>query len=118
MMVGPTRTELLAATRGWLESEPAATDGFLRKVAANAMGIVGRELEIWPAEEAAALERLSAILKETGDFETLTVALAEAIRDGRINGADPMVADHLKRTALAQLAVDQPRYRHSLIVTE
>lgn len=114
MMVDPTKEELVAAARRWLEGEPTPADGFHRKVAANALGIVERELTLWPAEEKAAVERLSVILKEMGDFDTLSKALAQAIREGRIDAQNPQVFDHLKRTALAQLAVDQPRYAHGL----
>lgn len=113
-MRGPTKEELVKAVRGWLEGEPTTADGFHRKVAANAMGIIERELTHWPACEAAAVARMSAILGETGSYDTLNDALAEAIRNGVINANDPKVFAHLKQTSLDMLAVDQPRYRHSL----
>lgn len=113
-MHGPTKEELVKAVSGWLSGEPTPADGFHRKVAANAMGIIERELALWPACEAAAIARMSAILGEAGDYDTLNDALAEAIRDGVVNASDPKVLAHLKQTALDMLAVDQPRYRHSL----
>lgn len=113
-MHGPTKEELVKAVSGWLSGEPTPADGFHRKVAANAMGIVERELVLWPACEAAAIARMSAILGETSDYDSLNDALAGAIRNGIVNASDPKVFAHLKQTALDMLAVDQPRYRHSL----
>lgn len=118
MMRGPTKEELVAAARHWMENPPTPADGFHRKVAANALGIVERELTVWPAHEAAAIERLRALLGRDGDFDTLTIALAQGLRDGTVLATDPAVFDHLKRTALAQLSVDQPRYRHELTLPE
>lgn len=114
MIEGPRKEELLAATTAWLEGAPTSADGFHRKVAANALGIVSRELAQWPAAEAAAVARMQAILGRDGDYATLNLALAEALRDGTVSGDDPLVFDHLRRTALDTLAIDQPRYRHEL----
>lgn len=113
-MKGPTKEELVRAVRGWMEGEPTTADGFHRKVAANAMGIVERELTLWPAAEARAIERMSAILGERGSYDALNDALAEAIRSGAVDAMSPPVFAHLKQTALDMLAVDQPRYRHEL----
>jgi len=118
MMTGPTMKELVSATRGWLEGEPTSADGFHRRVAANALGIVERELALWPRARAEAEQRLKAILHRDGDFDVLSVALAEAIGEGRVDAQDPEVFAHMKRTALDMLAVDQPRYRHALSVSE
>ena len=113
-MRGPSKEELVKAVRGWLEGEPTAADGFHRKVAANALGIVERELLQWPEAQAQAVARMSDILGHSGDFDALNDALAEAIRTGAIDASQPKVFAHLKQTALDMLAVDQPRYRHEL----
>ena len=114
MIEGPRKDELLEATIAWLEMAPTSADGFHRKVAANALGIVRRELMQWPAAEAAAVARMGAILGRDGDYATLNVALAEALRQGAVSAEDPAVFDHLRRTALDTLVIDQPRYRHEL----
>lgn len=114
MIEGPRKDELLAATTAWLEGAPTSADGFHRKVAANALGIVSRELAQWPAAEAAAVARMRTILGRDGDYETLNAALAEALRAGTVSGEDLLVFDHLRRLALDTLAIDQPRYRHEL----
>lgn len=114
MIEGPRKDELLAATVAWLEGAPTTADGFHRKVAANALGIVSRELAQWPAAEVAAVARMRAILGRDGDYGTLNAALAEGLRKGTISGDNPAVFDHLRRMALDTLAIDQPRYRHEL----
>lgn len=114
MIEGPSRDELLQATTAWLEDATAPIEAFHRKVAANALGMVSRELAQWPAAEAAAVARMQAILGREGDYATLNAALAEALRDETVSAEDPAVFDHLRRTALDMLAIDQPRYRHEL----
>lgn len=114
MIEGPRKEELVEATTAWLEGAPTSADGFHRKVAANALGIVSRELAQWPAAEAAAVARMGTILGVDGDYGSLNAALAERLRDGSVSGDDPAVFDHLRRTALDTLAIDQPRYRHEL----
>lgn len=114
MIEGPTREELVKATVGWLNDTSAPVSGFHRKVAANALGIVAREMEQWPAAEAAAVQRMQAILGREGNYKTLNADLARALREGSVDGNDPAVFEHLRRSALDMLAIDQPRYRHEL----
>ncbi len=114
MIEGPNRAELLKATIDWLDDNTAAVSGFHRKVAANALGIVTRELAQWPDAENEAVQRMQAILGREGDYTTLNAALASALREGTLDGENPVVFDHLRRTVLDMLAVDQPRYRHEL----
>ena len=110
----PTAAELLEAVCGWLGAEDAAAGGFHRRVARNVIDIVRRELALWPTMEAEAVQRMAALLGHEGTFVELEAELAEAIRTGRIAEDDPGLRDHLKRTALDALAVDQPRYVHEL----
>lgn len=114
MIEGPRKEELLEGTAAWLEDAAAPVEGFHRKVAANALGIVSRELAQWPAAEAAAVARMRVIVGRDGDYATLNVVLAQALREGTVSAEDPAVFDHLRRTALDMLAIDQPRYRHEL----
>ena len=114
MIEGPRKEELVEAVIAWLEDASAPVEGFHRKVAANALGIVRRELAQWPAAEAAAVARMGAILGREGGYAALNLALAQALREGALSAEDPAVFDHLRRTALDTLAIDQPRYRHEL----
>lgn len=113
MIERPTVDELLQALSSWLGNDDAP-DAYARKLAQNAIGIVRREANLWPAAEAKAVRRLSGILGKEGDFRTLTAKLAEEIRAGRLSGFEPAVVQHLKQTAIDIIAIDQPNYRHSL----
>jgi hypothetical protein len=79
-------------------------------VAAHAVDIVRRQLELAPAAEAAERCRLAALLGSEGELATLNRLLCERIRDGTIGLHTPGLADHLWQVTLHKLAVDQPNY--------
>jgi hypothetical protein len=107
----PTAAELIAAVAQFLEDEvrPELSGrlSFHAKVAANALRIVERELTGTAAEdERASLRSLAG----DGDLLELNTVLANKIRTGELSIEDPMVRDHLIRSALTRLAVDSPHY--------
>jgi hypothetical protein len=83
---------------------------FQARVAANALDLVGRQIELAPAEEAAEMERLKALLGRDAPLADLNAALAEALASGALDLTSPGVEAHLFATTLAKLAVDQPSY--------
>lgn len=89
-----------------LDSRPA----FQARVAANALDIVRRELEIAPHANAEELARLKQLLGQSGDLATLNWALCRRIAEGELGLETPGLADHLWETTLAKLAIDQPGY--------
>lgn len=110
MHESPSVAELIEAVRRFLleTAAPALTGqaAFHARVAANALAIVAREAALRPGADAAAADRLAALL---GPGAT-TADLAEAIREGRVTRATPGLTAHLRACALDQLAVDQPDY--------
>lgn len=114
MIAHPTAQELVEAVAAWLDNPGSGADDYGRRVARNALAIVARELDQGPEMSAAAQARMVALLGRTGDAATLNAALAEAIRSGSLADDNPALMDHLKRTTLDVLAIDQPRYRHAL----
>lgn len=110
----PTATELVAAVADFLEREvQPALDGrlaFHTKVAANALRIVRRELTDGPSAAAADLVRLRELTGADGDLPTLNAVLARQIRDGELPVEDPALRDHLVRSVLSRIAIDNPRY--------
>ena len=68
-----------------------------------AYGLVAREVE-----------RMRALLHRDGTRDELDAALAAAIRSGMIAPDDPALVAHLKATALDTIAIDQPKYAHTL----
>jgi len=110
----PTPAQLLAAVAAFLRDEalPAlqGATAYQARVAANMLDIARRQLELAPALEAAELDRLRSLLGTDGDLAALNRLLCERIAAGTVTLATPGLADHLWRTTLAKLAVDQPGY--------
>ena len=114
MHSGPTAAQLCAAVARWLDAGATGADGFHGKVAANALAIVARELDLGPEAEARALDRLTALTARTGTFADLEAALCKMIDAGTIPITDPALQAHLRATAHDRLAIDQPRYQSLL----
>jgi len=108
MLDNPPAAVLIAEARKALEEGLAP--GFPQKVAANAVGIAERELELGPEFAAAEMTRLMALVGETGDLAARNRRLAEAVRTGAIALDDAALIDHLILTAIAKLEIDQPGY--------
>ena len=106
---------LRRAVADWRAAPPdPARAAFLARVAQNAEDIAARDDALGPAARTDAVSRMRRLLDRDGAFEALQAALAEALRNGGIGYDDPALLDHLRRTALDELAVEQPRYRHAL----
>ena len=103
----PTATELVDAVRDHLVEEVApqmeGSAAFHLKVAANALGIVARELREAPAMEAALARRLDAL----GVADE--AALAAGIREGELDGR-PEVAATVRALVVDRLRVANPRW--------
>ena len=114
MITAPTAGELIDAVIGFIETRVAPQmkdrDVFLARVAVNALAAVKREIAEGPAAEAAATERLAALLGHDGTFAGLNAALCEALRAGDMDLATPGVFDHLKASIIDQVSIDQPNY--------
>lgn len=110
----PTSAELLEAVANFihkdalpnLEGRPA----FLARVAANAVEIVRRELELASAADAAAQKQLSELLGQSGSLDTLNEELCNRIQHGELTLETPGLEDYLWDMALREIAVDQPKY--------
>ncbi len=110
----PRTDELIESVRDFLRGDVMGqTQGrtnFLARVASNSLDIVLRELTLGPAHLAAEQARLQALLGERGTLEDLRWSLVRGLRDGTIALDRPGLADHLRQTAVGQVAIDQPRY--------
>ena len=114
----PTPAELVTAVREFLEEQAMpqleGRAAFHARVAANALAIVARQLELGPQAETAELTRLRDLLPELrqgqGTLEELNRELCGRIRSGDLDCETPGLAEHLRRTTLDKLAVDQPKY--------
>ena len=88
----------------------SAHAAFHARVAANALDIVKRELELRPTAEGAEHARLRELLAHHGSLEELNSLLSSRIAAGEITLQTPGLAAHLWATTLAKVAIDQPKY--------
>jgi hypothetical protein len=110
----PTPSEVLGAVARFLKevvvAETKGATAFNVRVAANALEMMRRQLDLAPGAEARELASLKAILNADGDLAELNAELARRLADGDLDLATPGVADHLWDVTLTKLAVDQPTY--------
>jgi hypothetical protein len=110
----PTPAEVLAAVARFLKDEVApATEGrlsFQARVAANALEMMRRHLDLAPMAEATEQARLTKLLGRDGDLMDLNIELSRRLAAGEADLSTPGLADHLWATTLAKMAVDQPSY--------
>ncbi|MBI3675320.1 MAG: hypothetical protein HY243_01715 [Proteobacteria bacterium] len=114
MMDQPSIRELVEAVRSFLETkampELKGHTAFHARVAANALGIVSRELELGGQATSEEVKRLTTLLKHEGSLEELNRELCKQIRDGRMALETPGLAEHLEASMRDKIAIDQPNY--------
>ena len=110
----PSIRELVEAVRSFLETkampELKGHTAFHARVAANALGIVARELELGGKATSEEVKRLTTLLKREGSLEELNRELCKQIRDGRMALETPGLAEHLEASMRDKIAIDQPNY--------
>jgi hypothetical protein len=111
-MSGTESMELLAAVRTFLREEVlpemAGFKGYNVRVAANALGIVARELEMG-AGLAALDEQIALKLGLDVQVGPITRMIALALRDGTLV-ADEKVLHYLRKRSLLAISIDNPKY--------
>jgi|ERR1043165_7783831 hypothetical protein len=122
MMDQPSLRELVDAVREFIETtampELKGHTAFHARVAANALGIVSRQLERGAAADTAELQRLRAVLGREGTLEELNRMLCEAIRSGAVEIVSPSLQQHLELTTRDKIEIDQPGYSGLRIARE
>ncbi len=110
----PTPSEVIGAVAAFLKTVVAAetigATSFQARVAANALEMMRRQLDLAPAADTAEHQRLNALLGHDGELLELNAELSRRIAAGEMDLATPGLSDHLWATTLAKLAVDQPTY--------
>ncbi|MCA6110053.1 DUF6285 domain-containing protein [Bradyrhizobium cenepequi] len=110
----PTPNELIKAVADFLRSEIAPAikghNAFKLRVGINALDLVTRQLALAHAADAAEAARLKQLLGIDGSLIELNRMLSEKIAKGEVDLQTPGLADHLWRTTMDKLAVDQPNY--------
>jgi hypothetical protein len=110
----PTPSELIKAVADFLRNDITPQIGghsaFKMRVAINALDLVTRQLTLESSSDAAEAARLSQLLGHQGSLEELNRALAGRIAKGEADLQTPGLVEHLWRTTMDKLAVDQPNY--------
>ena len=112
----PTAAELVDAVREFLERDVMTSDAlpgrvsFHARVAANALGMVERELTLGPGLDATEREHLAALLGHGGELQELLSELAGKIRDGSLDDRRDEVIECVRDTVRAKLVVANPKY--------
>jgi len=114
MMDQPSILELVEAVREFIEKratpELKGHTAFHARVAANALGIVSRELSLGPVSLSDEKARLAALLGHDGTLDELNRELCRRIREGSMGLDTPNLAAHLEQTTRDKVAIDQPNY--------
>jgi hypothetical protein len=114
MMDQPSILELVDAVRAFLEQrampELKGHTAFHARVAANALGIVSRELKEGPELAAEEKGRLVSLLKMDGPLDALNRELCTRIRGGSVDLETEGLKEHLIAVTRGKVAVDQPSY--------
>ncbi len=110
----PSLLELVGAVQSFLQDKamPELTGRarFHARVAANVLAIIGREARFGDAFATAQQQRLQNILGQTGDLESLNRQFCEALARGALDLKNDHVRNHLIKTTMGKLAIDQPNY--------
>ena len=111
-MSATTSAELLAAVRQFLREQVLPElDGFKAyntRVAANALGIVARELELGAGLDAFD-QQMAAELGLDAQIVSIPRHIALALRDGQMV-ADERILSYLRKRTLLAIAIDNPKY--------
>lgn len=114
MITHPTTEELVQSVALWIDQIRPTLDprnGFLARVASNALATVGRELATRAAVDAEAEQRMGEILGHAGTYEALNGELCARIRSGELTVETPGLLAALQVMAKNQIAIDQPNYK-------
>jgi len=120
--VCPSTAELAEAVREHLQQEVLGQlegkAAYELRIAANILAIVQREAELGPGADRREHERLVQLLDQSGDSNLLNAELANRIRLRKLGPDSQGLLQHLRATAIDQLAIDNPKYTAYLRATQ
>jgi len=110
----PSAPALLDAAIDYLERELLPTLGgyhrFQCRVTVNVLAQVRRELVLAPAQADAERARLTSLLGHDGERDELSRELAARIRAGEFALDDPALLEHLRRSLVEALRINNPKW--------
>ena len=115
----PSKEELIISIINFLEndiiSELKGQKRFHAHVAKNSLNIVLRQLKLEEENNSKEKKRLKEILKIEGDLKDLNQILCEKINNEEIDINNDELVDHLYKTTMEKLSIDQPNYSGYLV---
>ena len=110
----PSKEELIISIINYIEndviSELKGQKRFHAHVAKNSLNIILRQLRLEKENSSKEKKRLVEILKIDSDLIELNRILYEKINNDEINIKDNNLIDHLYKTTMEKLSIDQPNY--------
>ena len=110
----PSKEELIISIINYIEndviSELKGQKRFHAHVAKNSLNIILRQLSLEEENNSKERKRLAEILKIDGDLKELNRILCEKINNDEIDIKDNDLIDHLYKTTMEKLSIDQPNY--------
>ena len=110
----PSKEELIISIINFLEndiiSELKGQKRFHAHVAKNSLNIVLRQLRLEEENNSNEKKRLKEILKIEGNLKDLNQILCEKINNEEIDINNDELIDHLYKTTMEKLSIDQPNY--------
>ena len=110
----PSKEELIISIINFLEndiiSELKGQKRFHAHVAKNSLNIVLRQLRLEEENNSKEKKRLKEILKIEGNLKELYQILCEKINNEEIDINNDDLIDHLYKTTMEKLSIDQPNY--------
>ena len=110
----PSKEELIISIINFLEndiiSELKGQKRFHAHVAKNSLNIVLRQLKLEEENNSKEKKRLKEILKIEGNLKDLNQILCEKINNEEIDINNDELVDHLYKTTMEKLSIDQPNY--------
>lgn len=110
----PSSKEIIEAVKQFIDTSAAPQlkghAAFHARVASNALSIVLREMSARAENETDERHRLAKLLNREGSISELNDELCAKIRSGELTTNSAGLVEHLKRTTIDQLKIDQPKY--------
>lgn len=110
----PSKEELITSIIKFLEDdvihELKGQKRFHAHVAKNSLSVVLRELQLEGGNNKSEKERLEKILKTNDSIKKMNKLLCQGIDNEQIDISDNHLIDHLFKTTMEKLSIDQPSY--------
>jgi len=118
----PSKEELITSIIKFLEDdvihELKGQKRFHAHVAKNSLSVILREIQLEESNNKSEKERLEKILKTNDSIKKMNKLLCQNIDNEQIDISDNHLIDHLFKTTMEKLSIDQPSYSSFLAEKE